>query len=152
MIIKGKLIKLKREAKEFDKGGKKDGLFITVAEVNLTDEQMEELMDCFKESGKKFTPSWLTDFEGYVNLFTKFELPTRFGKIEKDVESMVEDGDFDYLGAEVKVSIKCKEGAIYPISMVVLKNGEKPNAFKEFDGEDKEEDELPFAQPNKAKK
>lgn len=151
MIIRGKLIKCKRECKEFDKGGKKDGLFITLAEVKLTDEQMEELNECFKESGKKFTPSWLTDFEGYVNLFTKYELPTKFGKITKDVESMVEDGDLDWLGADVKVSIKTKEGAIYPTSMVVVANGEKPDPFKEF-GKDEEEDELPFAQPNKAKK
>lgn len=149
MIIKGKLIKCKREAKEFDKGGKKDGLFITLAETNLTDEQLEELNDCFKESGKKFTPTWLTDYEGYVNLFTKFELPTRFGKIEKDVESMVEDGDLDWLGAEVKVSVKLKEGALYPTSMVVLKNGEKPDPFKEFEGNG--EDELPFEAPKSKK-
>lgn len=139
MIIKGKLIKCKREKKEFEKGREAEGLFVTLAEVNLTDKQMKELKEAFKDSGKTFTPAWIKAFDGYVNLKTQFELPYR--NVEGAEFNSIEDGIADglkWMNAEVKVSINVKEGAIYPNSIVFLSEGTAFNAFGEFDNEEED--------------
>ena len=139
MIIKGKLIKCKREKKEFEKGREAEGLFVTLAEVKLTDKQMKELEEAFKDAGKKFTPAWIKEFEGYVNLKTQYELPYRnvegaeFDSIEKGIA----DG-LKWMNAEVKVSINVKEGAIYPNAIVFVSEGTAFNAFGEFDNDEED--------------
>lgn len=138
MIIKGKLITCKREVKEFDKKRKtEEKLFITLAEVELTKEQKQAIADAFKDSGSKFTPDWVKDFNGYVNLSSKFEVPYRdldhndFPSIEAGIE-----GGLKWMGAEVKCSINIKEGAIYPNAIAFLTEGAAYNAFAEFDEEE----------------
>lgn len=139
MIIKGKLIKCKREKKEFEKGREAEGLFVTLAEVELSDKKKKELEEAFKDAGKKFTPAWIKEFEGYVNLKTQYELPYRnvegaeFDSIEKGIA----DG-LKWMNAEVKVSINVKEGAIYPNAIVFLSEGTAFNAFGEFDNDEED--------------
>lgn len=138
MIIKGKLIACKREVKEFDKKRKsEEKLFITLADVVISDDQMKELQDAFKDSGAKFTPEWVKNFEGYVNLSTKFELPCR--DIEKNEYNSIEAaiaGGLKWMGADVKCSINIKEGALYPNAILFLSEGSAFNAFAEFDEEE----------------
>lgn len=137
MIIKGKLIQCKREVKEFDKKRRtEEKLFITLAEVDLSKEQMKEIQDAFKDSGAKFTPDWVKDFNGYVNLSTRFDLPYRdvehveCSSIEKGIDSGLK-----WMGAEVKLSMNIKDGAIYPNAILFLTEGASYNAFAEFDEE-----------------
>ena len=138
MIIKGKLIACKREVKEFDKKRKsEEKLFITLADAVISDDQMKELQDAFKDSGAKFTPEWVKNFEGYVNLSTKFELPCR--DIEKNEHNSIESaiaGGLKWMGADVKCSINIKEGALYPNAILFLSEGSAFNAFAEFDEEE----------------
>lgn len=135
MIIKGKLIQCKREVKEFDKKRKsEEKLFLTLAEADVTNAQLEELKEAFKDSGAKFTPDWLKEFEGYVNLSTKFELPYR--DLDKNEYNSIEAGIADglkWMSADVAVSINVKEGALYPNSIIFLSEGKSFNAFAEFD-------------------
>lgn len=135
MIINGKLIACKREVKEFDKKRRsEEKLFITLAEVELEDKQLEEFKEAFKDSGKNFTPDWVKDFKGYVNVSTKYELPFRdlegneFNSIEVSIAS-----GLAWVGADVKMSLNIKEGAIYPNSIVFMSDGKAFNAFAEFD-------------------
>ncbi len=140
MILKGKLIKAKREVKEFKNGNKsEEKFFITLAEVDIPEKKMAELKEAFKDSGKKFTPDWINEFEGFVNLATKFDLPARLldNTEVASLEDAITDG-LKWLGAEVKVSINVKEGALYPNSILFLSEGTAINAFAEFD-EDEEE-------------
>lgn len=138
MIIKGKLIACKREVKEFDKKRKsEEKLFITLADAVVSDEQMKELQDAFKDSGAKFTPDWVKNFEGYVNLSTKFELPCR--DVDKNEYNSIEAaiaGGLKWMGADVKCSINIKEGALYPNAILFLSEGSAFNAFAEFDEEE----------------
>lgn len=140
MIIKGKLIVCKRDKKEFKGKETKEKLYITLAEVELSKEQMKELQDAFKEAGKKFTPSWISNFEGYVNLATEFELPCM--DLEKkqydSVEDFIKTSNFPYRGAPVKVSVNLKEGAIYPNSLKFTGEGRPFNPFSEFDNDDED--------------
>lgn len=134
MIIKGKLIKCKREAKEFNGRKSEPKLYITLADVDLSPEQMEELKKAFKDSGKTFTPSWVQEFEGYVNVSTKFELPVRDmdGNEDPSIEDAISDG-LAWVGADCKLSINIKEGAIYPNAIVLTSEGKTIDAFAEFE-------------------
>lgn len=134
MVIEGTLIKARREQKEF-KGNKIDKFNITVAEVKLTDEQKNELKEAFKDSGVNFTPAWVKDFEGYVNVgSSEFAVPYQdiMGKKYESLEEAVNDG-LPYMGAKVKLALNVKPGAIYPKAMVFLTEGEPYNPFNDFD-------------------
>lgn len=140
MIIKGKLIACKREVKEFDKKRhSEEKLFLTLAEVELSEKKMEEIKDAFKDSGKNFTPDWVKDFKGYVNVSTKYELPFRDlnGEEFNSIEGAISNG-LAWVGADVKLSLNIKEGAIYPNSIVMLSEGKAFNAFAEFDEEEED--------------
>lgn len=137
MIVKGKLIKCKREVKEFKKGNPKEKLYVTLAEAEVSEDQFEKLKEAFKDSGKQFTPEWILNFEGYVNLSTEFQLPCR--TVDKEEFDSIEDcikNGLKWMGAEVKISINVKEGAIYPSAIVFLTEGSALNAFAEFDEEE----------------
>lgn len=139
MIIKGLLCEAKRTVKTFANNKKsEEKLFISLKEVKLTDEQQAELKEAFKEAGKKFTPAWINDFEGYVNVSTKFELPARYGKQEGSLEDLIADGLL-WKNAPVGLSLNIKDGAVYPKAIVFYGEGEEFNAFADF-----EESDLPF--------
>ena len=142
MIVKGKLINCKREEKTFGGRTTKEKLFITLAEVALTDKEKKECAAVFADSGKKFTPDWVKDFKGYVNVSTEFALPYR-NKANKDypeeggsIEELIKSG-FPWVGAEVSVSLNLKNSdnnnAIYPNSIIINTEGKAFNPFAEFD-------------------
>lgn len=144
MLIRGKLITCKKEVKEFEKRQTEEKLWITLAEAELSEEQKAELNEAFKDAGKKFTPEWIKNFTGYVNTSTQFDLAYRLGKNipaelkEKypeegaNVLQLIKDG-FPYMGAEVKLSLKVQEGAVYPNAIKFLTEGNAFNPFAEFD-------------------
>ena len=138
MIVKGKLITCKREVKIFGGKEQKEKLYITLAEVKLDKKKLEEAAAAFAESGKKFTPDWVKDFKGYVNLATEFPLPARqklkdeFDTETDSIEKLIKAG-FPFIGAEVEVSLNIKEGAIYPNALVFRSEGKPFNPFAEFD-------------------
>lgn len=149
MLIRGKLITCKKEVKEFEKRQTEEKLWITLAEATLDEEQKAELNEAFKDAGKKFTPEWIKNFTGYVNTSTQFDLAYRLGKnIPAELKAkfpeeganvlqLIKDG-FPYMGAEVKLSLKVQEGAVYPNAIKFLTEGNAFNPFAEFD--DDEED------------
>lgn len=149
MIVKGKLITCKREVKEFEKRSSEEKLWLTLAEVTLDDAQKAELEEAFKEVGKKFTPEWVKNFNGYVNVSTQFDLPYILGKAvrEETNDEFDEKGDnvlaliksgFPYMGAEAKLSLNIKEGAVYPNSIKFLTKGNAFNPFAEFEDDDED--------------
>ena len=134
MIIKGKLIVCKREKKEFEKGRSKEGLFVTLKEVELSDEQKKKLLEVFKESGTKFTPSWLKEFEGYASFCTQYDLP--YIALDKSEHKSIEEGikeGLKWMGADVAISVALKEGALYPNAIKFLSEGTGFDPFAEFD-------------------
>lgn len=140
MVIRGKLITCKRQVKEFKGKEVKEQLYVTLAEVELSKDKKKELDEAFKDAGKKFTPSWLQKFEGYVNLKTEFELPCKDldGNEHDSIEDYIKDSKFPYLGAEVKCSINIKEGAVYPVAIMFLTEGKPYNPFGEFDNDEED--------------
>lgn len=140
MIIKGKLIVCKRTEKEFKGKTQKEKLYVTLAEVKLSDEKLTELKEAFKDAGNKFTPSWIKKFEGYVNLATEFDLPCidLDGDKHDSVEDFIKNEKFPWISAECKVSVNIKDGALYPNSIKFLSEGKQFDAFAEFDNDDED--------------
>lgn len=139
MIVKGKLITCKKEVKEF-KGKKGDeALYITLAEVDLSKDQKKELEETFKDAGAKFTPEWVKNFEGYVNVKTQYDLPCRDldGNDHKSIEDFIKD--FAWMGADVALSLNLKEGAVYPNALIFKGEGKPFNPFAEFDNMEEED-------------
>ena len=138
MVIKGKLITCKREVKKFNGKEQKEKLYVTLAEVDLDKKQMEKITAAFTDAGKKFTPDWVKNFKGYVNLATEFELPymdidgNKYTSIEPDLSSL------KWMGALVEVIINIKDGAIYPVSLKFDGEGKGFDPFAEFDNMDED--------------
>lgn len=148
MIIKGKLGYCKREKKTFEGRDVKEKLYISLKEVDsITKDQWEQIKAIYAEVGKKFTPEWVKNFKGYVNLSSQYSVPVRqtvndnFDTEYKSIEDLI-DGGFPWYGAEVKVSINLKNddknNAIYPNSIIILTEGTEFNAFAEFDSEEED--------------
>lgn len=83
----------------------------------------------FNESGNKLTPTWFKEKTGYINLTSRFDIPvmTINGKkitFEEWLETKV------VLGSSVKCKFIQKEGAIYPVSIKVVEDGEEFDAFE----------------------
>ena len=148
MVVKGKLITCKREVKDFGKRQSEEKLWITLAEAELSKDQQKELEDAFKDAGKNFTPAWVKKFEGYVNVSTQYDLPYLLGKKVAEAHTDIEEkGDsilalikagFPYIGADVKLSLNVKEGAVYPLSVKILSEGKPFNPYSEFDDDDED--------------
>lgn len=135
IVFEGKLIKCNRTAKSYKGVKGKEKLYISLADVVLSDEQKAIVEEAFKDSGKKFTPTWVSDFEGYVNLATIYELPCKVDGVEYDsIEDFISDNEsYGWLRADVKMSCNVKSGVIYPKALLFVNEGEVPNAFDDFD-------------------
>lgn len=141
IIIRGKLIKCSKKEKEFK--GKSTGVrtFITLAEVELNDDQRKKLNDAFKESGNKFTPTWIKNFEGFVNLSSKYDIPVKVmdnpdSDFDDDYASIVdlcEQAHYPWYGSIVRMSINIKDGAVYPKAICIDKCGERYNPLDDFE-------------------
>lgn len=148
MIIKGKLGYCKREKKTFDGRDVKEKLYISLKEVeSITKDQWEQIKKVYAEVGKKFTPEWVKDFKGYVNVASQYAVPVRqsvndqFDSEYKSIEDLIDAG-FPWYGAEVKLSLNLKSddknNAIYPNAIIITSEGTTFNAFAEFDSEEED--------------
>ena len=135
IIFKGNLIKCNRTSKEYKGVKGKEKLYITLADVKLSKEQEATIKEAFKEAGKKFTPKWVSEFEGYVNLSTLYKMPYKnilTNEDGQDFEAYIEEG-FLWLGSLVEISVNVKEGALYPKAIRVLEEGKEYDPFDDFE-------------------
>lgn len=133
LVVKGNLIKARRESKEFKGRKQPEKFFLTVANVLLKDEELADLQEAFANSGEKFTPEWVKNFDGYVNVSSKYDIPVMHvdGVTEPSFEKAVNSG-FAYMNALVQLSLNIKEGAIYPKAIKILEEGKEYDAFADF--------------------
>lgn len=85
----------------------------------------------FNDCGPKYTPAWLKDAEGYINLASKYDIPVNDKNGNKiSFDDWLEDGL--YRGAIVKAKIRQTEGAVYPVCLVVIEDGKKFDPFEDM--------------------
>ena len=83
----------------------------------------------FEKSGSKLTPTWFKNRDGYMNLASVFNIP-----VLTDTNHQIEFSDWisehNTVGATVNVKVIQKDGAIYPVAIQVLEDGEEINPFE----------------------
>lgn len=91
-----------------------------------------EKITAYENVGSKMQPGWYKEAEGYINLSSKFDIPVRNSQGKEITFEAWINGD-DTHNATVKVKIRQKDGAIYPICIVVLQDGEPVDPFEGMD-------------------
>lgn len=94
-----------------------------------------EEITAFDEQPESLTPGWFKDAEGYINLNSKFDIPVRRDGVDGYMSGWLENADtegYGLVGSKVKVKITQKSGAIYPVALVVLKDGEPRDPFEDM--------------------
>lgn len=83
----------------------------------------------YDQQPAKLTPSWFKDAEGYINLNSGFDIPVKDSK-GKEISFRDWIDNNDTRNAEALVKIRQKDGAVYPVAIKVLKDGEPVDAFE----------------------
>ena len=92
-----------------------------------------EIFDEFyKTVGNKLTPTWLKERNGYINVSSKFDIPVKTvnGRTITFAD-LIETTTC--IGSKIKLALNVKEGATYPISILILEEGEENDPFAMFD-------------------
>ena len=92
-----------------------------------------EIFDEFyKTVGNKLTPTWLKERNGYINVSSKFDIPVKTVNGRTITFSdLIETTTC--IGSKIKLALNVKEGATYPISILILEEGEENDPFAMFD-------------------
>ena len=100
---------------------------ITIKSDNMPYDDIWAYDDC----GNKYTPSWLKDGDGYMNLKSNYDIPVKDAKGRRISFADWLEGETT-TGAIVTVKIRQKEGAIYPVAIKVIEDGENIDPFEDM--------------------
>lgn len=142
--VRGVLCKCRYERGYKGKGDKQWRISVKVStDREKMKEKVEKILDTTGlDISDRFTPRWLKDVsadtyedgELYINTHTAFDVPAA-----KRVNGNYVDIDFEtelFEGADVIITMNCKETGIYPSSIYVLENGKPYNPFEGINEED----------------
>lgn len=104
---------------------------LTIFNENLPYDKIQ----AFDGSSSKYTPAWFKDAEGYMNLTSRYTIPVKIGSKETDFDNWV-NGDYTAPNSKVVVRVRQKQGAVYPVAILVKEDGFVENPFEGFDEED----------------
>lgn len=83
-----------------------------------------------------FKPKWFTEDSKKINLKTLYDIPVEYNNGKFNLSDFLSDyGNFT-TNAEVKIKLRFKNGACYPVALQVLTLGEEKeeyNPFADFD-------------------
>lgn len=108
--------------------------------ISINSPQLSELKEekaIINEYSKTpFKPKWFTEDSKKINLKTIYEIPVNFNNHTFTITEFLEEyGNFT-TNAEVKIKLRFKNGACYPVALQVLTLGEEKeeyNPFTDFD-------------------
>ena len=123
IIVEGTIVSARFGSTKFDDNNK----YRIAIESDSID---YDSIHAYDNVGSKLTPSWFKDKTGYINLSSIFDIPIQDVNGKRiDFEEWIGE-DYNALGSKVKVSIKQKEGALYPIAIKVIEEGEERDPFE----------------------
>lgn len=123
IIVEGTIVSARFGSTKFDDNNK----YRIAIESDSID---YDSIHAYDNVGSKLTPTWFKDKTGYINLSSIYDIPVMDVTGKKiDFEDWLSDG-YNALGSRVKVSIKQKEGALYPIAIKVIEEGEERDPFE----------------------
>lgn len=126
IILEGLIKKAYYGTTKFDE---KQKYRITLFNENLDYTQIT----AYDQTSAKLTPGWYKDQEGYLNTASEYDIPVR---------AFMEDGRHEDLtfnqwiecypvyDSHVKLKIRQKDGAVYPVSIVMITAGKEKDPFE----------------------
>lgn len=108
---------------------------ISIESPQLTDlKEDKEIIENYSKT--PFKPKWFTEDSKKINLKTLYEIPVLYnGRLFQINDFLNDFGNFT-TNAEVKIKLRFKNGACYPVALEILKLGEEKeeyNPFTDFD-------------------
>lgn len=93
--------------------------------ADLIADVRKKVIDAGVDVSNPFCPKWIRDDScEYVNLKSKFDIPTKLDSIADATQKDVN------VGAKIKIKMVVKSnGNIYPVSIKVIENGAEYNPF-----------------------
>lgn len=128
VIVEGLITSARFGKSRFD-DAEKNRLSVKCEEGVIPYEIFDEF---YKSVGNKLTPTWLKERNGYINVSSKFDIPVKTvnGRTITFAD-LIETTTC--IGSKIKLALNVKEGATYPISILILEDGEENDPFAMFD-------------------
>lgn len=133
-IIKGTINLMYYGVSKLDRTNTKKYI-ISIESPQLSElKEDKEIIDNYAKT--PFKPKWFTENSKTINLKTLYEIPVLYnGRSCRIDEFLADFGNFT-TNAEVKIKLRFKNGACYPVALEVLTLGEEKeeyNPFTDFD-------------------
>lgn len=133
-IIKGTVNLLYYGVSNLDRTNTKKYI-ISINSDDLT--KLRETKEIIENYSKTpFKPKWFTEDSKKINLKTNYDIPVQYNNSKIDLSNFLSDyGNFT-TNAEVKIKLRFKNGACYPVALQVISLGEEKeeyNPFTDFD-------------------
>ena len=124
LIVEGVVVSARYGATKFDDNNK---YRVAIKSDSINYDEVH----AYDNVGTKLTPSGLKNRDGYINLSSIYSIPVMDARGKQiDFDDWL--AEYNVLGSVVKVSIKQKDGAIYPEAIKVLEDGEERNPFADL--------------------
>lgn len=124
LIIEGVVVSARYGATKFDDNNK---YRIALKSDSINYDEIH----AYDNVGTKLTPSWLKNRDGYINLSSIYSIPV-MNTLGKQIDFDDWLAEYNVLGSKIRVSIKQKDGAIYPEAIKVLEDGEERDPFADL--------------------
>lgn len=126
LYITGHVIKATFGATRFDKGEK--------FRITIKGDIPYEDITAYDGTRTSFIPQWYKEQEGYMNLSSVYDIPCRYGNDKFTFSDWIsKDNDLTAPNSEVCIRIRQKDGAVYPVAIDILKDGEVADVWDGFD-------------------
>lgn len=133
-IIKGTINLLYYGVSNLDRTNTKKYI-ISIESPQLSDlKEEKEIIENYKTT--PFKPKWFTEDSQKINLKTLYVIPVLYNDRSCWLDEFLEQYGNLTTNAEVKIKLRFKNGACYPVALEVLSLGEEKeeyNPFKDFD-------------------
>ena len=108
---------------------------ISIESPQLSDlKEEKEIIENYAKT--PFKPKWFTEDSNKINLKTLYEIPVLYNDKTFRIDEFLDQFGRFTTNAEVKIKLRFKNGACYPVALQVLTLGEEKeeyNPFTDFD-------------------
>lgn len=126
LYITGHVIKATFGATRFDKGEK--------FRITIKGDIPYDDITAYEGTRTSFIPQWYKEQEGYMNLSSVYDIPCRYGNDKFTFSDWISKyNDLTAPNSEVCIRIRQKDGAVYPVAIDILKDGEVADVWDGFD-------------------
>lgn len=133
-IIKGTINLMYYGASKLDRTNTKKYIISINSEDLSKLRETKEIIENYNST--PFKPKWFTEDSKTINLKTLYEIPVLYNGRSCWIDEFLSDfGNFT-TNAEVKIKLRFKNGACYPVALEVISLGEEKeeyNPFTDFD-------------------